>query len=404
MNWKESHGPRQSMRHGTPENSDCGYNMKTKAAVLYEMGMSAPYAETGPLQIEELDLSGPGPDDVLVEVAYAGLCHSDLSVIDGSRPRVMPMVLGHEASGIVREPGVNVKDLKDGDHVVFSFIPSCGHCLSCASGRPVLCGDGARANVNGTLLSGRCHFSDAKGNKLFHHLGVSAFSEYTVAARASLVKIDPEFPLDIATLFGCAVVTGVGAIANTAKVSPGSSVAVFGMGGVGLSATLGAKAAGAATIIAVDLVDEKLSLASSVGATHVVNPSRCNAVDVIRDISGGGVDYAIEVVGNEKVLAQAYESTGRGGTTVSVGLPHPEKRLSIPAVSLVTDEKTIKGSYMGSAVPSRDLLRYMAMSDAGLLPVDKLVSSEIALEDINVAFDRLAQGDAVRQLVNFTSN
>src|SRR5688500_5799841 len=193
------------------------------------------------------------------EASHARLFHYDLTVIDGSRPRVMPMVMGHEASGIVREVGPTVHDLAPGDHVVFSFVPVCGHCLPCATGRPALCENGAAANTAGTLLAGHRHFKDAAGQELNHHLGVSAFSRYTVAAQESLVKIEPNVPLEKAALFGCAVMTGVGAVMNTARVEPGTGVAVFGLGGVGLSAVLGARASGAWPIVAVDLLEAKLA-------------------------------------------------------------------------------------------------------------------------------------------------
>ena len=367
------------------------------------MGQPAPYENSQPLKIEELELSGPGPTEVLVESAYAGLCHSDLSVINGSRPRSMPMVIGHEASGIIRDVGAHVDALAAGDHVVFSFMPACGHCIPCANGRPVMCGEGARANANGTLLSGDQHFSNADG-VFNHHLGVSAFSQYTVAARESVVKVDPELPLDIAAIFGCAVMTGVGAVFNTARLEPGSSCAVFGMGGVGLSAIMGARAAGAHPIIAVDLLDTKLAIAKEVGATHLINAGNEDPVEAIREITNGGAAYTIEVVGSEKVLVQAYEASARGGMTVTVGLPHPSKQFSISAVSLVADEKTIKGSYMGSAVPVRDLPRYVSMYQAGLLPVDKLLTSTIQLDEINAAFDALDKGEAVRQVVQFNTD
>ncbi len=376
--------------------------MKTKAAVLYKMGHPTPYADSKPLVIEDLELTGPGPGEVLVEIAGAGLCHSDLSVIDGSRPRVMPMVLGHEASGVVREVGPGVHDLAPGDHVVFSFVPVCGHCLPCATGRPALCENGAKANVAGTLLNGSRHFKNAAGQEMNHHLGVSAFSQFTVAAQESLVKIDLSLPLEIAALFGCAVITGVGAVVNTARVEPGTSVAVFGLGGVGLSAVLGARAAGAHPIVAVDLLEAKLELARKLGATHTVNAQQADPVQAVNDLTGGGAHYCFESVGNERVLLQAYQATRRGGTTVTIGLPHPSKQLAISAVSLVVEERTLKGSYMGSAVPRRDIPRFMALYQAGLLPVDRLLSRTIALAEINAAFDALAKGQAVRQVVQFS--
>lgn len=375
--------------------------MKTQAAVLYRMEHPTPYAESRPLVVEEVELRGPDPGEVLVEIAGAGLCHSDLSVIDGSRPRVMPMVLGHEASGIVREVGPGVHDLAVGDHVVFSFVPACGHCLPCATGRPALCENGARANVAGTLLDGSRHFRNAAGQELNHHLGVSAFARFTVAAQESLVKIDPSVPLEVAALFGCAVMTGVGAVVNTARVEPGAGVAVFGLGGVGLSVVLGARAAGAYPIVAVDLLDAKLALAQELGATHTVNAAREDPVQAVRDLTAGGAAYAFESVGNERVLVQAYQATRRGGTTVTIGLPHPARQFAVPAVSLVAEERTVKGSYMGSAVPRRDIPRFIALYQAGLLPVERLLTRTIALEEVNPAFDALARGEAVRQVIRF---
>ena len=375
--------------------------MKTQAAVLHAMGHAAPFCDSKPLRIETIELDPPGDGEVLVEIAAAGLCHSDLSVINGSRPRVMPMVLGHEASGIVRETGNGVTDLRAGDHVVFSFMPVCGHCPPCSEGRPVLCENGAKANVSGALLSGSRRFKNPAGGDFHHHLGVSGFSRFTVAMRESLIRIDPDFPLDKAALFGCAVLTGVGAVVNTAKVEPGASVAVFGLGGVGLSAVMGARASGANPIIAVDRLEAKLDLALQCGASHVVNSANKDAVASIRAISPGGVKYAFEAVGSAKVLETAYQATARGGKTITIGLPHPEQMFSIPAVSLVAEEKTVMGSYMGSAVPTRDIPRFMGMYLRGLLPVDLLLSGKIRLEDINQAFDVLNEGQAVRQLVTF---
>jgi alcohol dehydrogenase len=339
--------------------------------------------------------------EVLVEVVGAGLCHSDLSVIDGSRPRVMPMVMGHEAAGIVREVGATVTEFAEGDHVVFSFVPACGRCVYCATGRAALCENGAKANVAGTLLSGARRFTNEHGQACNHHLGVSAFSRYTVAAQESLVKIDPTLPLDKAALFGCAVLTGVGAVVNTAQVVPGSAVAVFGMGGVGLSAVMGARAAGAYPIIAVDLVAEKLALAQAVGASHTVSAASDDPVKAIRDLTQGGADTVFESVGSERVLVQAYEATRRGGMTITIGLPHPSKQFTISAVSLVAEERTVKGSYMGSAVPRRDIPRYIRMYQAGLLPVDKLLTHTLRLDEINAGFDRLARAEAVRQVITF---
>lgn len=375
--------------------------MKTQAAVLYEMECPRPYAETRPLAVEEVELAAPGPGEVLVEIGAAGLCHSDLSVINGTRPWPMPMVLGHEASGIVRELGAGVTGLEAGDHVVFSFLPVCGRCTNCVSGRGWLCERGVLSNRAGTLLTGACRFQHRDGRKLHHHLGVSAFSQFTVAARESLVKVDPAVPLEIAVLFGCAVMTGVGAVVNTAKVSPGTSVAVFGLGGVGLSAILGARVAGATPIIAVDRLPAKLELARQCGATHVVDASQCDPVASVRELTNGGAETAIEAVGHEQVIAQAYAATRRGGKTVAIGLPHPSRQLTIPAVSLIAEERQLLGSYMGSCVPQRDIPRFINLYRAGLLPVELLKSREIKLGQVNEAFDALDRGEVARQVIRF---
>jgi alcohol dehydrogenase len=311
------------------------------------------------------------------------------------------MVLGHEAAGIVREVGPGTTDVQPGDHVVFSYVPICGHCVACQSGRPALCENGVRANTAGTLMSGARRFKTPSGERPHHHLGVSAFAEYTVVAENSLVKIDPGIPLDKAALFGCAVLTGVGAVVNTARAEPGSSAVIFGLGGVGLSAVMGARLAGCYPIVAVNRVPSKLELAKRLGASHSVSIDDGDPVARVKELTDGGADYAFEAVGNGGVLAQAYAATRRGGTTVSVGLPHPEQRLEIQAVSLVAEERTLKGSYMGSAVPRRDVPHYLALYQAGRLPVDALVSGSLELDQINAGFETLASGNAVRQIVCF---
>lgn len=374
--------------------------MRTRAAVLYELEKPRPYAESAPLVIEDLEVDAPQAGEVLVELVGAGLCHSDLSTINGSRPRPVPMVLGHEASGIVREVGPGVAELKVDDPVVFSYVPTCGRCICCATGRPALCENGAASNVAGTLLGGGIRFH--KGStRMLHHLGVSAFSQFTVAAQESLIRIDPAIPLEKAALFGCAILTGVGAVANTARVSPGEPVAIFGLGGVGLSTVMGAKLAGASPIIAVDTLGSKRELARQVGATHTLDGKSSDVVKTILELTAGGVAFAFEAVGSATVLANAYASVRRGGTAISIGLPHPREQLSIQALSLAGQEKGIRGSYMGSSVPRRDIPRLIALYLAGQLPIDLLLSPSIALEEINTGFDRLADGSAIRQLVRF---
>jgi alcohol dehydrogenase len=374
--------------------------MKIKAAVLNKMGYDTPYEKTRPLSIEEFELEDPGHGEVMVKIGAAGLCHSDLSVIDGNRPRPTPMVLGHEAAGTVEKLGPGVDDLRVGDHVVMVFVPSCGHCLPCAEGRPALCEPGAAANGAGTLLSGQRRLH-RNGAEVHHHLGVSAFAEYATVSRHSLVKIEKGLPLDEAALFGCAVLTGVGAVINTAKVSAGASVAVIGLGGVGLSSLLGAVAVGARRIVAVDLSDDKLGLARQLGATDTFNPGNANAIEEIRSATGGGVEFAFEMAGSVRAMELAYKITHRGGTTVTAGLPPPDHTFALPQVNLVAEERTVKGSYIGTCVPTRDLPRYIELYRRGRLPVDRLMSGRLKPEEINLGFDRLREGKAVRQVVAF---
>lgn len=372
--------------------------MKIQAAVLNAMGAGRPYAESKPLSIETLELEAPGPGEVLVRIAAAGLCHSDLSVINGDRPRPTPMALGHEAAGLVEALGAGVNDLEQGDHVVMVFVPSCGACLPCAEGRPALCEPGAVANTAGTLLSGARRLT-RNGQPIHHHLGCSAFAEYATVSRRSLVKIDPELPLDEAALFGCAVLTGVGAVINTAKLAAGQSVAIVGLGGVGLAALIGAVSAGASRIVAIDVADDKLALAKSLGATDTFNARSDMSIAEIKAVTAGGVDCALEFAGSVKAMELAYKVTRRGGTTVTAGLPPPTDTFPLPQVNLVAEERTIKGSYIGTCVPMRDIPRYVALYRGGRLPVDRLLSGHLRLAEINTGFDRLADGNAVRQVV-----
>ncbi|MFL6713868.1 MAG: zinc-dependent alcohol dehydrogenase family protein [Sulfurifustis sp.] len=374
--------------------------MKVKAAVLNAMGAQTPYAKSKPLSIEEVELRPPGPGEILVRMGAAGLCHSDLSVINGDRPRPTPMALGHEAAGVVEALGPGVDDLKKGDHVVLVFVPSCGHCAPCAEGRPALCEPGAAANIAGTLLSGARRIRRG-GNPIHHHLGVSAFAEYATVSRRSLVKIEPDVPLEQAALFGCAVLTGVGAVVNTAQVRAGMTVAIVGLGGVGLAALLGAIAAGASRIAAVDVADDKLAVAKKLGATDTFNASRPDCVDMVRTATNGGLDFCFEFAGSVKALELAYRITRRGGTTVTAGLPPPAATFPLPAVHLVAEERTLKGSYIGTCVPVRDVPRYIALYRQGRLPVDRLLTGRLKLDEINVGFDKLAKGEAIRQVVAF---
>ena len=376
--------------------------MRIQGAVLATAGVARPYADGPALEIRELDLADPGPGEVLVRIAAAGLCHSDLSVIDGSRIRPLPMLLGHEASAVVESIGEGVTDVLPGDHVVLSYVPSCGGCVQCQSGRPALCEPAMASNGAGTLLSGTRRLGSLEaGEVINHHLGVSAFADHAVVCQESLIRIDPEADLALAAVLGCAVLTGVGAIVNTASPRPGSSAVVFGLGGVGLSAVMGARLAGCHPIVAVDIVPAKLELALELGATHAVRGDDPDVIARIREITSGGGETVVEAVGRVAILETAFDATRRGGTTVAAGLPAPDKVMAISPLRLVAEERTLKGSYMGSGVPRRDVPRLLALARSGRLPVDRLVSGTLGLDTINEGFDRLADGTAVRQLLTF---
>jgi len=372
--------------------------MKMKAAILTTCGAAQPFAKSKPLSIEEIDLDPPGEGEVLVRIGGAGLCHSDLSIINGDRPRPVPMVPGHEGSGEIVEVGAGVHDVKVGDHICFTFNVSCGRCRRCLEGRPYICERSISPRAAGTLLSGgqRLH----RGREVIAHAsGVSCFAEYAVVDRGSVVVIDRSLPLDIAALFGCAVVTGVGAVINTAQIRPGSSVAVVGLGGVGLSGLLGAVLAGAGRIVAIDLSDDKLGLARQLGATDTVNARDADHVKQVHDLTDGGVDYAFDFAGTIPAMETAYLATRWGGTTVSAGLSPIGRDFAFKQSLLVSEEKTIKGSYMGSCVPVRDIPRFIALYQQGRLPVDRMVSQRVGLNELNEGFDRLQAVATVRQLL-----
>ena len=372
--------------------------MKIRAAVMYEQGHQPPFSVSRPLVIEEVDLDGPGPEEVLVQISAAGLCHSDLSAITGDRPRATPMVPGHEAAGVVIEVGDEVTDLKQGDHVVMVFVSACGDCRFCTSGRTNLCQSSWKARAEGTLRTGarRLHLG---GNDLNHNSGISAFAEFAVVSQRSLVRIDRDIPLEIAATFGCAVITGVGAVVNTARMPAGSTAAVVGLGGVGLSALLGVVASGASRIAAIDLSPSKLDLAGELGATDLFDAGAEDCIGRVQETFSGGLDFVFEMAGVVAAARLAYEVTGRGGTMVTSGLPNPSQTLSIPLAGMVADERVIRGSYMGSAIPGRDIPRFMDLYRAGRLPVDRLLSSSIGLAELNEGFDRMAKGESVRDIM-----
>ena len=374
--------------------------MKIRAAVLREIGKSPPYRESKPLRIEEVELDPPGQNEVLIQIKAAGLCHSDLVAISGERAKPVPIVVGHEASGIVVETGADVEDVKVGDHVVPSYVASCGRCKMCQGGRPALCIPATQANVEGTLFGGSIRLHK-NGEPIFHHSGVAAFAEHAVVSQNALIKIDPEIPFDHAALFGCAVATGVGSVVNTANIRPGQSVAIVGLGGVGLSALLAAIMSGAGQVVAIDVKNDKLQLAKKLGAHLVFNAMSKDCVDAVKLATAGGAQIAIETAGVAQALDMAYKITCRGGTTVAAGMPGPNASVELSHLSLAAEERTLKGSYMGSCIQSRDIPRYMALFRDGKLPIDRLASHQIGLEDLNESFDRMAEGSVTRQVLVF---
>lgn len=372
-----------------------------QAAVLWSDGAPPPYADSRPLDVRTVDLEGPGRGEVLVRMAAAGLCHSDLSAIEGVRKRVLPAVPGHEGAGVVVEVSDGVQGLEPGDHVVTVFVASCRRCRDCLQGRPNLCAASWSSRANGSLPSGARRLSTSE-QTLHHWSGVSTFAEYAVVDANSLVKVDPSIPLDVASTLGCAVVTGVGAVLNSAHVAPGDSVAVLGLGGVGLSAVMGAVVAGATRIIAIDVNPDKLEFAKSLGATHSLDARDPEIRQQVATITDGGVDFAFDMAGASTSTAQAYSLVKRGGSLVVAALPHAELTLPVPISDLVSSGRRIIGSYMGDSDPHRDIPRLADLYLAGRLPIDRLQSARLPLSEINEGFDRLRRGTAVRDVIVFS--
>lgn len=372
--------------------------MKMLAAILRVQGLPHPYADSRPLSVEEVELDPPGPGEVLYKIIGAGLCHSDLSTIENLRPRKLPTIPGHEAAGIVEAVGPNVKGFKPGDHVISVFVSSCGDCRYCSNARPNLCTSAFASRTDGTLVSGarRLHCG---GEDINHYSGLSVFAQYAVVSENALIRIPDDVPLEDAAVFGCAVVTGVGAVLNTAQVPPGGQMAVVGLGGVGMCALMGGVVAGAERIVAVDLSPQKLELARELGATDCFLAGSPDAVAAIKDATGGGLDYVIETAGVIAAMNLAYAITARGGMVVSAGLPATSSQFSYAHSAMVSEEKSIRGSYMGSCVPKRDIPRFIALYKRGKLPVQKLRSGFITFDQINEGFDQLAAGAVLRQIL-----
>lgn len=364
-----------------------------RGAVLERIGAPRPYADSKPIGVVDLDLGEPGPGEVMVRIEAAGVCHSDLSVVDGNRVRPVPMLLGHEAAGIVERVGDGVDDLSIGERVVLVFLPRCGHCVACATGGLTPCEPGSAANAAGTLLGGDIRLGRA-GRPVYHHLGVSGFATHAVVNRASAVPVPHDVPPEVAALLGCAVLTGGGAVLNVGDPRPGQSVAVVGMGGVGMAAMLTALTYDDVRVVAVDQLPEKLVAARDLGAHEAYTPQQ--AAD-----AGVRAAVVIEAVGHPAALETAIGLTAPGGRTITVGLPPPSARISLSPLGFVAEGRSLIGSYLGSSVPSRDIPRFVLLWRAGRLPVESLVSSTIRLEDINEAMDHLADGTAVRQLIRF---
>lgn len=356
---------------------------------------------TGAVEVRDVDLAEPKAGEVLVRMGGSGLCASDLNAVDGKRRLVpYPAVLGHEAAGVVESVGPDVERVAPGDHVVLTILPSCGHCLSCLSGRQNHCITAADAMSAGNLLEGSSRLTDGD-ERLNHFLTVSSFAEYAVVAQSNLTLIDAAMPLDRAALIGCAVLTGFGAVRNTAKVKRGDRVAVFGCGGVGLSAIQGARIAGAEQIIAVDVQPSKLELATAVGATDTVDARQPGVPDAVRQATGGdGVDHAFEAAGRSETIEQAWQSLAVGGMVTVIGTLKTGAKLTLDAGPLI-EEKRISGCYLGSSSPAHDIPELVTLYLEGALRLDELVSRRIGLTDLNDAFDRLRAGTEARQVVVF---
>jgi S-(hydroxymethyl)glutathione dehydrogenase/alcohol dehydrogenase len=367
--------------------------MKARAAILFEVGKK--------LEIREVELQPPQAGEVLIQMAAAGICHSDKHVMTGHLAAPLPAILGHEGAGVVAEIGSGVDSLKPGDHVIPLWRLSCGVCEFCSDGRPALCGAGVQIRMTGRLLDGTTRFK-LDGKEIKHFAGVSSFSEYSVIPEKALLKIPKDFPLDKASLLGCGVITGVGAVFNRARVKPGSIVAVFGTGGVGVNVVQGAAIAGAEKIIAVDIRDNKLDYAKQFGATHLFNASKVKAVEEIRTLTGGrGVDYAFEVIGNPVTIRQAYDSLSKRGMAVAVGVTPMTTEVSVPIMTLVFEERVLTGSVYGSSRPWIDIPMLMNLYTAGKLKLDELLTRKYPFAEINDAYDALERGEGLRSIVTF---
>jgi Zn-dependent alcohol dehydrogenase len=357
-----------------------------RAAVMHEFG--------APLVVEELELDPPKTGEVLVRMAASGVCHSDLHVVQGVHPTELPVVLGHEGAGVVEQVGTEVRGLEPGDHVLLTWLPYCGHCRQCVRGWPNRCEN--TAWYDATLEDGTCRFHS--GGRPIHHYNTSSFAERSVVPARTAVKVDPSLPLTELALMGCAVMTGVGAALNTARVRPGDSVAVVGCGGVGLNVIQGARIAGAATIVAIDVVPAKLELARELGATAVVQAGADDTVDAVRAHAPDGVDFAFEALGRTETIELALALTGRGGETILIGMASPDARVEVDPLTMTLEERCVRGSWYGSCVPLRDIPVLVDLYRDGRLRLDPLITT-CELEDVNDAFARMEIGEGARSVI-----
>jgi Zn-dependent alcohol dehydrogenase len=357
-----------------------------RAAVLHEFGR--------PLVIEQLELDPPKSGELLVRMAASGVCHSDLHVVQGIHPTSLPVVLGHEGAGVVEQVGPGVVGFEPGDHVLLTWLPYCGHCRQCVRGWPNRCEN--TAWYDATLEDGTCRFRGASGP--IHHYNTSSFAERSVVPARTAVKVDPGLPLSELALMGCAVMTGVGAVLNTARVRPGDTVAVVGCGGVGMNVIQGARIAGATKIVAIDRVPTKLELARELGATTTIDASVSDPAQAVAELVPGGVDYAFEALGRPETIETTLALTGRGGQAILIGMAPPDARVAFDPLTMTLEERCVRGSWYGSCVPLRDLPLLVELYRDGRLRLDPLIAT-CSLDDVNDAFRRMEAGETARSVI-----
>lgn len=369
--------------------------MKTRAAVAWEAGKD--------LSIEEVDLEGPRPGEVMLRMVASGVCHTDAFTLSGEDPEgIFPSILGHEGGGIVEEIGEGVTSVAVGDHVIPLYTPECGRCKFCTSGKTNLCQAIRVTQGQGLMPDGSSRFS-YQGKPIFHYMGTSTFAEYTVLPEIAVAKINPRAPLDKVCLLGCGITTGIGAVLNTAKVEPGSSVAIFGLGGIGLSVVQGAVMAKASRIIAVDVNEDKFDMARMLGATDFVNPKNYSdpIQEVIVELTGGGVDYSFECIGNVNTMRSALECCHKGwGESVIIGVAGAGQEISTRPFQLVTG-RVWRGTAFGGVKGRTQLPGYVEQYLRGEIKIDEMVTYTMPLEDINKAFHLMHEGKSIRSVVTF---